>query len=83
MRRRPAEVFSPGSYISEEISARGWSLKTTRQHIPWSTMLLGQVLMGTCTLDEKMANDLAAAFGTSSDIWLNLDRTYQEWKRSV
>ncbi len=81
--RRPAEGFSPGEYISEEIAERGWSLHETRKHIPWPTPVIGQVLMGTCTLDEKMAADLAAAFGTSSEMWLNLDRAYQEWKRTM
>ncbi len=83
MRRRPAQAFSPGSYLSEEIAARGWSLKETRQHLPWSAIRLGQVLMGTCTLNEQMADDLAAALGTSTEMWLNLDRAYQEGQRTM
>ena len=83
MKRRPAEAFSPGSFISEEIAERGWTLKQTKQHIPWSGFLLGEVLMGHCTLDEKMAADLSAAFGTSAEFWLNLDRMYQDWKRTA
>lgn len=82
-----AEAFHPSEYIADELKARGWSVRDLAEAMPGDTeenhcamtlyLAVGPDNPGLRIGD---ANDLAAAFGTSADLWLNLERTWLEWK---
>jgi len=82
-RRRPAEVFSPGEFIRDEMAARGWTL-------PFIHAELGNDPVRCCAfdlaafaddceliMDAKTAADLAMLFETSEDYWIDLDRAWR------
>jgi len=60
------EVFSPLSYIEEELAARGWSWDYLAKKSGLSVALLkGNV-------DDEVAGGLSRAFSTSKELWLGL-----------
>ena len=84
--RRPAEMFHPSEFIEEEMAARGWSRRDLAERMG------GDVCVNHCALDlycetrhpemllgVNIAEGLAAAFGTSAGLWLNLDKSWREW----
>jgi HTH-type transcriptional regulator/antitoxin HigA len=77
MTRISVEPFPPGEYIQDELDARGWTqddladvMHRTRQHI-------GRLIKGQTAIGPETASELAAAFGTSAEMWMNLQTSYE------
>ena len=79
--RHPARVYPVGDYILEECEARMWSISYLAEILDWSEKRMVRVLSGAESLTGDLAEDLAAAFGTSADFWLHLHRAYDEAPR--
>lgn len=77
--RMSAECFPPGDFIREEIASRGWSNQEAQDRLAWGPLLFRCVLNGDYDVTEMLADDLALAFGTSPQYWLNLERMYRDW----
>lgn len=88
--RCPAEVFHVIDFIYEEIEARGWDMwqlavrmcpdpvtEETVLRIKLSLEFLETKSPGLI-VGEESAEQLARAFGTGKQIWLNLDKTWQQ-----
>ncbi len=75
--RRPAEVFSPGEILRDELEERGWTQADLAQIIDRPASLIGQIIAGTRGITPETARDLSAAFETTPEFWMNLDSTYQ------
>lgn len=75
--RVPAEVFSPGEYLSDELLARGWSQTDLAEIIGRPVPLVNQVIKGRRNITPDIARDLSAALGTSAMFWLNLEAAYR------
>lgn len=83
----PAEVFPVGHYIAEELEARGWSDVDLARRMggdnPAVDLLCVQMLLAVhdpnLILDESTARKLARAFGTSHELFLNLDAYYRRY----
>jgi HTH-type transcriptional regulator/antitoxin HigA len=73
----PAEVFSPGEYLSDELEARGWSQTDLASIIDRPAPLINQIVKGKRAITPEIAKELALAFGTSAFVWLNLDAAYR------
>ncbi len=76
MERQPAQVFPPGEFINEELEARKW---TTARLMMESGLTLDTCLdLQACRarISNEIATRLGDAFGTSADLWLNLQRAY-------
>jgi len=79
--RKPAAIFHPGEFIREEMAARGWSIETliamtgcNRER--WETLLAEKRAM---TLLD--AHALSLAFGTSRELWINLQKSFEVLKQ--
>ncbi len=77
------EPFPPGEFIQDELDARGWTqddlaevMHRTRQHV--SRLLKGQTAIG-----PETAHELAQAFGTSAEMWINLQTSYELSKAAL
>lgn len=81
--RTPAEVFSPGEFIRDEMIERGWSLSAVHAK-------LGNDPARCCAfdlaaysddkeliLDAATANDLATLFGGTAIYWIQVDRAWR------
>lgn len=75
--RVPAEVFSPGEYLYDELEARGWSQADLADVIGRPAPVVNQLIKGKRSVTPDLARDLSAALGTSAIFWLNLEAAYR------
>lgn len=80
----PAETFPPGLFITEEITARGWTTADLAARMGGDAALnqckvdlLIAVPDKRLEMDEATAFGLARAFGTSPRLFINLDRAWR------
>jgi HTH-type transcriptional regulator / antitoxin HigA len=70
------EAFAPGEYISEELEARGWSQLDLAEILGRPPQAVNEVIKGKRAITPDTARGLAEAFGTSAQVWLNLQSAY-------
>lgn len=75
--RRVAEVFPPGEFIKEELEARGWSQLDLAEIMGRHPVQINKIVQGAQAITPETAVQLAKAFGTSAELWLNLENAYQ------
>lgn len=75
--RHAAEVFPPGEFIKEEIDARGWTQNDLADITGKSVRLISEVILGKRAVTPDTAQALADAFGTSAQLWMNMESAYQ------
>ena len=75
--RIPAEVFPPGEFLRDELEARGWTQTEFAEIISRPTRLVNEIIGGKRGITPDTARALAAALGTSAQIWMNLETSYQ------
>lgn len=73
----PAEVCPPGQILLEELEARGWSQKDLANIINRPIQTINEITKGTKQITPETALQLAAAFETSPEFWLNLENNYR------
>ena len=78
--RKIAEVFPPGEFIKEELEARGWSQIDLSEIIGRQPNVVNEIIMGKRSITPETATALGEAFGTSAQLWMNLESAYQLWK---
>lgn len=87
--RIPAEVFHVGEFIEDEMAARGWTSLDLALRMGGKTAeeigldrlsvdLLCNVHHKDLLMGEKMAAKIAAAFGSSPEYWINLDKAWRD-----
>jgi len=74
--RRPAEVYAPYRFVQEESEIRRWSMGELEERSGLELTDLLDALTGR-PITEHIAAGLARAFGTSAELWLNLDAAYR------
>ncbi len=72
----PAEVFHPGEYLRDELEARGWTQTQFAKIIGRPVQLVNGIINGKTAVTAQTAKEIAAAFGTSAEVWLNLQSSY-------
>ena len=75
--RTPAEVFSPGELIRDEIEARGWSQIELAEVLGRPGRLVSELIAGKRSVTPETAKGLGQAFGTGAQFWLNMESSYQ------
>lgn len=75
--RMPAEVFSPGEYLRDELEERGWTQTEFAEIIGRPTRLVNEIIGGKRGISAVTAKEIGAALGTSAIYWLNLESAYQ------
>ena len=73
----PAEVFPPGDFIREELEARGWTQSDMAEIMGRPVETIHRIVTGKLAVTPETACGLAAAFGTSAELWVNLESAYQ------
>ncbi|MCE2988661.1 MAG: HigA family addiction module antitoxin [Nitrosomonadaceae bacterium] len=77
MNDMPAEVFPPGDYIREELEAREWSQTDLAEIMGRTSRMVSEIISGKRAITPETARRLGDAFGTSAQLWLNLESAYQ------
>ncbi len=79
----PAEVFPPGVYLKEEIEARGWIQSEFAEIIGKPAALVNQIILAKRAITPETAQAIAAALGTSAELWLNLEAAHQLYNKTA
>lgn len=74
---RPARAISPGRVILRELEERGWSQQDLAEIIDRPEQAISEIIRAKKQITAETARQLAKAFGTSIDFWLNLEMNYQ------
>lgn len=75
--RKPAEGFSPGDFIQEEIKERGWTQEDFAKILGKPLPTVNQIIKGKRAIIPETAKKIAAAFGNSPQFWMNLETSWQ------
>lgn len=86
--RKPAVVYPPGTYVLEEMAERGWDFERLcaecgRGNGEWLPEYICGETGVSPHVTKSVSRGLARAFGTSAELWLNLDRAWQDHIRDV
>lgn len=71
-------AFHPGYYIAEIIEDMGISQNEFATRLGTNTKTLSYLLNGQANVTNDLAKKLATMMGTSSEVWLNLQKTYDQ-----
>jgi HTH-type transcriptional regulator/antitoxin HigA len=74
---RPARVVAPGRIIRRELEARGWTQKNLAKIVGRPEQTISNIISGRKRITPETALQLAEAFGTSPELWINLETQYQ------
>jgi len=78
---RPARLVTPGRIIADELEARGWTQRDLAAIMGWPEQAICEIMSARQEITPKTARELAQAFGTSAELWLNLETNYRQWRR--
>jgi plasmid maintenance system antidote protein VapI len=69
----------PSKLIADELTVRRWTIEDLAQRSGLTVKTIVEVLYQGEPVDETIAGGLSLAFGTSIDLWLNLQRNHQQY----
>ncbi len=77
MARQPKNPFHPGEILLEEfLEPKGVTQAAFAEEIGWTKTRLNELIKGKRGITAAAALDLADALGTSANLWMNLQATY-------
>ena len=74
---RPARAIAPGRIILRELEARGWSQQDLAAILDRPEQMVSEIIQAKKQISAETARQLARAFGTSPDFWMNLEAQYR------
>jgi HTH-type transcriptional regulator/antitoxin HigA len=74
---KPARATSPGRVLLRELDARGWSQRDLAAIMGRPYQAINQIARGVKRITPETARELAQAFGTSPELWMNLEVNYR------
>ena len=77
MPRTPAQIFPPGEFIRDELAERGWKQEDLARILGRPLPTVNQIIGGKTAITPETAHELAEAFGTSAEMWMNLESMYR------
>src|SRR4051812_46542972 len=76
------EIFSPGKYLLEAITAHGWNQGEFAEIVGRPGRLISEIIAGKRGITPDTALAFSAALETTPEYWLELDAAYQLSKTS-
>ncbi len=70
------KAFAPSSYLADELAAREWSQTDFARILGRPFQHVNLLINGKRRITGEIASELAAAFDTSTDLWLNLQAAW-------
>lgn len=77
--RKPAQVFHPGELIKDEMEARKWDIYWLARKARLEPDIVKYLIEEKINISEYISFGLSRAFGTSKELWINLQNQYDEW----
>lgn len=72
-----AEVFPPGDFIRDELEARDWTQADLAAIMNRPAQAINEIVAGKKAITPETAIGLSQAFGTTPELWLNLETAYR------
>lgn len=69
-------TIHPGSFLQEELEERGISQTRLALHIGVAPGVVNLICRGKRSISPDMAKRLAAALGTTAELWMKLQASY-------
>ena len=82
MNSLPAEAFPVGEQLLEELDRRGWTQADFAEILGRPAQVISEIISGKKEITRESAAQIAAALGTSPELWLNLQDQYHLWKQA-
>jgi len=76
-----AEAFPPGEFIKEELEARGWTQSDLANIMGRQDSVVSAIISGKRSVSRQIASELASAFGTTVELWMNLQASYDLYEK--
>lgn len=73
----PARVTPPGGMLKRKLEARGWTQKDLVEIMGRPPQAISEIVRGAKQITPETAIELAEAFGTSAELWTNLEANYR------
>ena len=67
----------PGEYLADELDARDWTQDDLAEVMGRSRIHINRLVQGKTAVTPESAHELAKAFGTSAELWMNLQVAYE------
>ena len=81
---KPRKPIHPGEMLLEEfLRPRGMSQRHFAEKLDWTKAKLNELVRGKRGVTADSALDLAEALGTSPELWMNLQMTWDLRKAEV
>ena len=77
MSTQSARAIPPGTYVQEELDERGWTQLDLADILGRPVRLVNEIISGKRAITPETAQGLAATFGTSAQLWMNLEAAYR------
>ncbi|HEY3268237.1 MAG TPA: HigA family addiction module antitoxin [Armatimonadota bacterium] len=74
---RPARATPPGRILAQELDERGWSQSDLADVLGRPPSAVSGIVSGASRITPETARSLAAALGTSAELWMNLETAYR------
>lgn len=71
-------AFHPGYYIADIIEDMGISQAEFATRMGTTAKTLSQLINGQANISNDLAKKLSVMMGTSAEVWLNLQNTYNQ-----
>src|ERR1700722_4563559 len=75
------QTFPPGEFIKEELEARGWTQGDLAKIMGRQDSVISAIINGKRAVSPEVASELAAAFGTSAELWMNLQTSFNLYSK--
>lgn len=77
-----AEVFPVGEMLADELEARGWSQVEFAEILGRPAQFVSEIMSGKKEITRESATQIAAALGTSPEMWLAMQDRYYLWRQA-
>ncbi|MFN8474771.1 MAG: HigA family addiction module antitoxin [Anaerolineae bacterium] len=74
---RAARVPAPGSIVQAELEERGWTQRDLAEIMGRPAQAINEIIRGNKRITPETAVELGKAFGTSAELWMNLETNYR------
>jgi HTH-type transcriptional regulator / antitoxin HigA len=76
---KPLRRYPPGSVLAEELRSRGWTQAQFAAILGRPVQAVNGVLNGKREMTPETALQIAAALGTSAEMWVDMESKYRLW----
>ncbi|WP_416063784.1 HigA family addiction module antitoxin [Rhodococcus indonesiensis] len=80
MSTKLAEAFPVGEILSDELDVLGWTQAEFAEILDRPAQFVSEIISGKKEITRESATQIAAALGTSPEMWLNIQDKYHLWR---